>query len=224
MKNRFFRPFIGNKYQEGIRGKKILVVGASFYCDHTECKYFSECTDEERKDSSSFDKLCPEYMKTGKLLHNEPSYCIEDVPRTYKIFASYITKFIENDSYAEAWNHVAFTNYVQFFLPCKGDSFRETRITDLSERDFYAFNETLVELQPDIVIIWGCIFNSRLREQNQYLVDKGELDRTEWYVCHIKLPTIEREIAMINPYHPSSSAWSLNIKVFDKYFSEELAK
>lgn len=31
MEKRFFKPFVGDRYQEGINGKKILVVGASFY-------------------------------------------------------------------------------------------------------------------------------------------------------------------------------------------------
>jgi len=224
MKHRFFMPFVGNKYQKGIMGKKILAVGASFYCNHTECKFFSNCTDEENKNSSPLDKLCPEYEKVGKLLHNEPSYCIEDAPRTYKKFATYISKLIGNDNYEEAWSHIAFTNYVQFFLPSRSNYFRETRISDLSERDFHAFNETLVQLQPNIVIIWGCIFNSRLREQNEFLVDLGELDRTEWYVCHIKITGVDHEIALINPYHPSSSAWFSNIETFDKYISRELSK
>jgi hypothetical protein len=224
MEHNFFKPFIGDKYQEGINGKKILVVGASFYCNHTKCIFFTKCTDDEIKDSSPFDAKCPQYVKEKKLLRNEPSYCIEDAPRTYKIFASYISQLIGCESYEEAWSHFAFTNYVQFFLPCKNESFRETRMTDLSERDFHAFNETLMELQPDIVVIWGCIFNSRLREQNEYLVDKEELDKTEWYVCHIKLPCVDHEIALINPYHPSSSAWFSKIDTFDKYFSIELTK
>ncbi len=30
MKKRFFKPFIGECYQDGIKGKKVLVIGASF--------------------------------------------------------------------------------------------------------------------------------------------------------------------------------------------------
>ncbi len=222
MKHRFFNPFVGENYYKGINGKKILVVGASFYCKHNKCKFFSECTDDESKDSSSFDAKCPEYAVSGKLLSNEPSYCIDDTPRTYRIFATYISKLIGNDNYEEAWSFLAFTNYVQFFLPSSNNKFRETRITDISERDFHAFNETLMELKPDIVVIWGCIFNSQLKEQNEYVVDMGELDKTEWYVCHIKLPGVEHEMTLINPYHPSSSAWFSKIETFDKYFSMEL--
>jgi len=223
-KQRFFEPFVGDKYQEGINGKKILVVGASFYCNHTKCQFFLKCTNTENKDSSQFDDKCPEYVKTGKQLHREPTYCINDAPRTYKTFAAYISTLIGDESYEQAWSYLAFTNYVQFFLPCKGKSFRDTRMTDLSERDFHAFNETLVELQPDIVIIWGCVFNSRLREENEYIVDKSELGQSEWYVCHINVPGCHHDVTLINPYHPSSSAWHSKIDTFDKYLSMELTK
>ncbi|MDL2220984.1 hypothetical protein LJC35_00350 [Parabacteroides sp. OttesenSCG-928-N08] len=221
---RFFKPFVGDKYQQGINGKKIVVVGASFYCDRKKCSFFSRCTDTKLKDSSPFDERCPEYINEGKVLHQEPTYCVSEMPRTYATFISYFSKWFEDDSYENMWNHMAFTNYVQFFLPCGSEGYRETRMSDLSERDFKAFNETLVELQPDIVIVWGCVFNTRVRIDNEYLVDKTELEQTEWYVCHVKVPGVSHEIALINPYHPSSSAWFSKIDVFDKYLSKELEK
>ena len=32
MEDRFFQPFKGSEYDKGISGKKVLVLGASFYC------------------------------------------------------------------------------------------------------------------------------------------------------------------------------------------------
>lgn len=224
MKNRFFNPFIGEKYQEGIKGKRVMVVGASFYCNHSELDCFRECTNVNVKDSSKFDYLCPVYKGDSKNLHDEPSYSIKNPLRTYTNFASYMQKVIGCERYEDVWDYLAFTNYVQFFLPSINGRFRETRISDLSERDFNAFNETLVELEPHIVVIWGCVFNSRIRESNEYLVSRETLDKTEWYVCNIKLPDIVHEITLINPYHPSSSAWFSKLDVFDKYFAMELAK
>ena len=56
----FFSPWVGNKYNQGISGKKILVLGASHYCNHKgDCCYFFDCTNEHLKDSSLFDKKCP---------------------------------------------------------------------------------------------------------------------------------------------------------------------
>lgn len=222
MNNKFFNPYIGENYQKGINGKRILVVGASFYCDQQSCRYFEQCTNVERKDSSEFDAICPAYQASGAYLHDEPSNVISDAPQTYQRFASYLSSKVGKREYSDVWSYVAFTNYVQFFLPAVPGHFRDTRPSDLSERDYEAFNETLRELQPHIVVIWGCVFNSRVREQNKYLTDPSEMERTEWYVCHLQVPGVNHPIALINPYHPSSSAWNSRIDDFDKYFTELL--
>ena len=52
-KSSFFKPYRGEKYETGINGKKILVVGASFYCTDKSCKFFTKCTDVIKKDSSN---------------------------------------------------------------------------------------------------------------------------------------------------------------------------
>lgn len=58
MNNRFFKPFEGKKYKEGINGKKILVLGASFYCNwdgndgRNKCEFFDECTNPMKRDST----------------------------------------------------------------------------------------------------------------------------------------------------------------------------
>lgn len=219
---RFFKPYIGCKYQEGINGKKILVLGASFYCPNTKCKLYNCCTNVEKKDSSSCDATCPIYNPDGKVLHNEPSYCIDDAPKTYQTFASYISKYLDNGNYENVWSHLAFTNYVQFFLPATSKGFRETRWSDLSERDFEAFTETIKEIEPDIVIIWGCVINSRLKEENAYVTDKSLLGETGGYMCHMKIPGMSKEVTLLNPYHPSSSAWHSALSIFEKYLKQAI--
>ena len=57
-RHRFFEPHIGSKYQVGIKGKKILVIGASFYCKTKECQYYNLCTSDKYKDSSKCDNCC----------------------------------------------------------------------------------------------------------------------------------------------------------------------
>lgn len=50
MRKYFFEPFVGENYLEGIRGKKILVVGASFYCNESSrCQFFKDCTDVTKR-------------------------------------------------------------------------------------------------------------------------------------------------------------------------------
>ena len=221
-KNQFFEPFVGKRYAEGINGKRILVLGASFYCDRVKCPFFASCTSVIMKDSSAFDTKCPEYQPAGKKLHLEPSYCVEDAPVTYQRFAAYMGKHLGTDDYNTVWDHLAFTNYVQFFLPATNGSFRETSWSDISERDLAAFTEVVKKLQPDIVIVWGSVINSCLKERNPYLADLKELQETEYYIGHLNIPGAEKPIAVINPYHPSSSAWYSAMEQFDGYLSNLL--
>lgn len=226
MKNNFFIPFKGKNYECGVgtKKKKILVIGASFYCPYIngndDCK---KCTDINLKDSSPYDKECKIYKSKGKVLHNEPTYSIKDEATAYKKFAASISKFVGTDDYEKIWSHLSFTNYVQFILPVEeGKKYRETKKSDLSPRDFNAFLDVVTELKPDIVIVWGCVVNTPIK-YNKYLIDEEELSKTDGYVCHLSIPTIGHKISVINPYHPcSGSYWPNNLKVFQDYLSEQL--
>ena len=215
---RFFKPFVGANYQQGIRGKKILVLGASFYCDVVGCPHFGKCTDTSIKDSSIYNNCCPPYQKYGIPLSENPTYAIEDGNTTYQRFATWMAQYAGTDDYDTIWSQLAFTNYVQFMLPAAPGHFRDTRWSDLSERDFHAFIETLRELQPDIVIILGSVINSRLKEKNEYLVSADTLRETEYYICQLSVPGVEHTVTLINPYHPSSSAWYGDLEKFNHYF------
>jgi hypothetical protein len=79
---RFFVPFVGSEFSIGINGKKVLVLGASFYCLNKNCKFYAECTDYDKKDSSAHNYDCP--SKDGDELRNQPT----DTPnnRVYNTF------------------------------------------------------------------------------------------------------------------------------------------
>ena len=92
----FFVPWIGKNYDNGLKGSKILVVGASHYCNHSNicihpynnkdcsnynclnrcnlgCDYFLDCTSENTK---RYNKDCAwmkkeEYSKSYEILCNE---------------------------------------------------------------------------------------------------------------------------------------------------------
>ncbi len=66
------------------------------------------------------------------------------------------------------WDHVAFTEYVQYFIDQT-----YTEPNHLSDRDFDAFLETLDELHPDVVIVWGKLVADTLRNC-QYTVDADD--------------------------------------------------
>ena len=92
----FFVPWIGKNYDKGLKGSKILVVGASHYCTHSNicihpynnkdcsnynclnrcnlgCDYFLDCTSENTK---RYNDYCAwmkkeEYSKSYEILCNE---------------------------------------------------------------------------------------------------------------------------------------------------------
>jgi len=219
MKNLFFNPFIGRQYNEGICGKKILVLGASFYCSHTPkseapCPFFTECTSPEKKDSSKFDNICPFYKDSGLRLSEEPSNAITENYPAYRNFAAFMQQFGE-DKNEDVWQRMAFTDYVQFFVPTQ-----KTMKKYLSKRDFYAFCETLRELQPNVVVAWGMAILEEIRENNPYVIDFDKLPETEWYVCHIRIQGVDHDITMVCCYHPSSmSYWYNDLDTLSKYMN-----
>lgn len=218
MNKRFFKPYVGSEYHKGINGKKVLVLGASFYCGIKDCKFFAECTNPEQKDSSKFDTCCPVYATTGQRLSEEPSNAIEDGYKTYQTFGAFMQQFVKEDTKEDIWQRMAFTNYLQFFSPTI-----ETKKEYLSSRDLEAFNKTLIELQPDVIVAWGVAIIEEIRDKNPYVIDLERLPDTEWYVFHIRLPQVNHDIAVVNCYHPASMAhWYNNLDTLAKYMRQVL--
>jgi len=201
--SRFFIPRKGEHYETGINGKKVLVVGASFYCNKYDCPYFGDCTSPNKKDSSLYNTTCPEYAKQGAELRKKPRYAIDENYQAYRRFEKLMREVVNSDV-ENIWEYVAFTNYVQFFVPTKN-----TLKAHLSNRDFEAFIETLVELKSDVVISWGMVTIEDVRTNNQYVIDKDKLPDSEWYICHLaNIPGIKHVITLICCFHPSSKDWN----------------
>ena len=234
MGTRFFTPFKGDNYEKGICGKKILVLGASFYCNQdgkggrTRCKFFEECTDPLKKDSSMFNETCPYYAKLEghPKLEDEPTNSIWSYIRAYQNFAKVIIPFIDVKEKPEGWcdydivwDRMAFTDYVQFFLPSK-----DTYPSYFSKRDFNAFMETLRELKPDVVIAWGLPITAEIRdnlENNSIFTDLEKLSESEHYVCHMRVAGVDHEITYVSCYHPSSAAyWYNSLDTLSHYLKE----
>lgn len=208
--NRFFNPFVGSEYSTGINGKKVLVLGASFYCLNEKCSYHDECTDYNKKDSSPHNYDCP--SKDGDELKNQPS----DTPnnKVYSTFINSIQQFVETE--VDAWERVAFTNYIQFFVPTI-----KTYESYMSKRDFDAFIYTIKKLKPDVVIVWGTVVNKALAD-NEFVVDKQELKDTDGYLWHLEgIPDVNHRITVVNCYHPSSYwYWYRDLDCFREYLKQ----
>lgn len=209
---RFFIPYIGDKYEIGINGKKVLVLGASFYCLNKDCDFFADCTDYDKKDSSAYNYDCP--SKDGDELRNQPT----DTPnnRVYSTFIKSLQQFVETE--VDAWERVAFTNYVQFYVPTT-----DTYDYYLSDRDFDAFIETVKELQPDVVVVWGTVINKAIRD-NSYVINKQEAVGTCGYLWHLEgIPEVNHRITIVNCYHPSSRwYWHKESDNLTKYLKQAL--
>lgn len=215
-KSYFFKPHVGEKYKTGINGKKILVVGASFYCTYESCKFFADCTDVIKKDSSKYDTICPDYI--NRKLSELPENTIGDGYRTYKIFADFISQYIGNSENVDVWKYLAFTNYVQFILPPK-----YTKKSYLSVRDFNAFIDVLTELKPNIVISWGVVCLDEIRTNNPYVFDQDKLVKSDHYISHMRIPGVDHDITLVSGYHPGSVRyWYSDLDKLSKYFQQAL--
>lgn len=218
----FFHPFVGEKYKDGtgIGGKKVLVIGDSFYCTIGKCKHYHKCTDTEKKDSSEFNECCPE--RIGNKEENEPVKPLCDEPTVaiteynsyaYQNFKSFLKLFVDGDE--NAWKYVAFTNYIQFFLP----EYR-TNGAFIGEKNNKAFEEVVSFLKPDVVVTWGNAVADNIR--NSYGIGKiiDELKSNQYYLAHLTVE--EHKFTMVYLYHPSSRIWASDIYNSYKYFKKAL--
>lgn len=150
------------------------------------------------------------------VLSNEPSYALENNYRAYQNFGAFMQQFVA-DKNEYIWERMAFTDYLQFFSPTV-----QTKKEYLSVRDFEAFHETLRELQPDIVFLWGLPVTEEVRDKEEhrmYITDWNKLPETEYYVCHMNdIPGVPHEITLICTFHPSSvKYWYGDLEKLTKY-------
>jgi hypothetical protein len=223
-KSMFFNPYIGNLYKkDGLLGKRVLVVGASFYCKEKRCPFYSSCTNPLKKDSSKFDNLCPAYnasllsnsfnrdtiTKTLKNTAYNKITKLSDCPTeelasggiAYKKFGNALSKHLFKGckKWNEIWDYLAFTNYVQFIIPtCT------TKTSYISDRDYNAFISAIDETEADIVIVWGTVINKPIVAHAK---DFSLLKQSKSYMFQIEHK--EKIIIVLNPYHPASG-WFYN--------------
>jgi hypothetical protein len=138
MKDVKFLPWEGENYQKGgFNGKKILVIGESFYCSEEEAvatlttniveDYLAIRKGEYRKNNGGWTNT---YLKFERSLKGK-----ETNPEESRII----------------WNSIAFYNYLQ--VPMSGA--RESGSPIDYKNAEKAFFEVLNKLQPDLIIVWG---------------------------------------------------------------------
>ncbi len=215
LKRYFFIPHEGSKYRSGLyNGKKVLVLGASFYCPITNCTFYNACTYQWR--TKEFDETCP--YNNGKPLSMLPFYELdEEGAKSYRIFYNFMQEYLSErgitiikDFYA-FWDSVAFTNYIQHEIGGR----TTTQASDICEDDLLALDDAIRELEPDIVIIWGCVVNNPIKLKREDAEDKtfsNDYDGSEhsqylfrWYIDN-------RKVTFVNFYHPSSGHFQRKIE------------
>lgn len=149
MKHVKFLPWIGNRYQAGWNGKRIMVLGESHYCP-------------------SYEEALPQITNRvmADLLDENSEH--ESYKNTFTRFANALTgKSLSFDEKKAFWHSVLFYNYVQVPLPV-------ARIAP-SEEDFAmsetAFFEVIDTYQPDYIIVLGKRLYNHLPHQDYQLPD-----------------------------------------------------
>ena len=145
MKDVRFEPWVGKNYKtSGYNGKKILVIGESFYCSEEEAvatlttiiveDYLAIRKGEYRKNNGGWTNTYLKFERSlkGKVTTPEESQTI--------------------------WDSIAFYNYLQ--VPMSGA--RESGSPIDYKNAEKAFFEVLNDLQPDLIIVWGVgkLFNN----------------------------------------------------------------
>lgn len=144
MKDVKFLPFVGDNYNKGLQGKKVLVLGESHYCANA---------------SEAVPSLTQDIIKD---LY-DPNSEFEPYKNTYTKFAkSLVNKDLTVKDKEEIWNKLAFYNFVQ--NPITGPRKPPSNQEFLDSHT--AFFQVLEALQPDCILAWG----SRLYDN---LPDKG---------------------------------------------------
>ena len=204
MKNVKFEPWEGKNYKKGgFFGKKILVIGESFYCS------------EEEAVSTLTDKVINDYLaiRKGEYRENNGRWT-----NTYlKFERSLVGKETTPEDSRTIWDSIAFHNFLQ--VPMSGA--RESGTHEDYMEGQKAFLEVIDEYQPDLIIVWG------VGKLYEYL--PGEKDG---WICGDKLKIDEYDVnngyylrngkksRVIAVYHPSTSKgyqwdwWHRVIKVF----------
>lgn len=239
MNKKFFNPYIGIHYHDGlINEKKVLVLGASHYCTYNtlsntfNCPFWEECTSDKYKDSSKFDTKCPYYQSIGWYdqydyvkLSNSPrieleNYLLDGGYVSYDNFTKCLINLLKLPNEQYIWDRLAFVNYVQYFLP----TITTPSLTQADIGCFEALIAYIEQLKPDIIIVWGTkTTNHFYHKYIRNLVDKLEV-RDDNYFWDFE--NNGHKCLIVNPYHPCDTPpwylWSKNLDGFQSALATAL--
>jgi hypothetical protein len=202
MKNVFYKPWVGKKYQtEGFKGKKIMILGESHYCDEG-CGDCGNSINHPNCTSFTIDVIANflEY-KSGKGVFKG---WMNTFTKFGNIFFNKELDYLETKDF---WDSVIFYNFVQFATP-------EARVAPYKkefEKSSDAFFEILKFHMPNLVIAWGERLWNNLPTNGEDGEDIviGDI-KGKFYTYTLN----ETKIQLFYIYHPSSSSFNYSSHEF----------
>ena len=182
MKKQRFLPWVGLHYNEGIAGRRIMVLGESHYC-------------------ASESDAVPEITSTIIKDLLDPNSEHEGYKNTYTKFERALAgKSLTFSEKREAWNSILFYNYVQ--VPISGARIAPTSLEFSSSET--AFFDVLEEYLPDSIIVWGERLYNNLPRRGRQLPDLELSNGDSFETWGYDLST-GHTVQLLRITHPSSA-------------------
>lgn len=183
-KSYFFRPGLGQFYEDGLEGVRTLVVGVCHICS-LECKYHDKCSSPES--IWEMDRMCPVYKDNPddyyRLSNSNDIEIKSFIDRdaqypTYSAFTYYMLKLTDElpkKKKEELWEYVAFTNFLQVF---HSDNESLPKEKNLYEMAYPSFLRVVSECHPEVVYVWNPLVKDCIKQHSEDFVYIGKTDMT----------------------------------------------
>ncbi len=201
MKNVNFSPWVGKDYfTKGYKGKRVLVLGESHYCNEQleGGKCYPICAKEKMREdcfSQTEDVISDFVFYYSGSRYEQTFLCFE---------RAVLGKELTQKEREDFWQSIVFYNYLQFCQegprkPVKQEYWNNSEL---------AFKEILEEYLPDYIIVWGNRLYDGLPDWNgeHAVLTVSENDSTDIWIYTIKGKRIPA-MRVVHPSTPIGKNW-----------------
>ena len=208
-----FQPFIGEKYEshgKQVLGKRVMVVGASHYCEYFEhavgcnalCAHFGKYHFAYKGGELYFGKRCERFsnvvLERYRKQIGEP-----DERRWFRTFSRFYNAFFGNavphEMRVALMDLMVSTEYVQG-AEVRGPN-GNSREAMGADRTFEEFKESVAELKPEVIIFWGPRAWHEVCKRLDGVDEKAD-------ILYVTLD--KRQLTLVRVPHPASSKFNRN--------------
>ena len=208
-----FRPWVGKNYlSDGYKGKHILVLGESHYCEK-ELEQGGRCCPFCKKENMKDD--C--FSQTADVIDSFVyDYSGESYHQTFLCFErAVLGKELTQKEREDFWQGVIFYNYIQY----SQSGPRTAPQPEHWEKSEFAFKELLQEYLPDYIIVWGVRLYEGLPgwDGEHSLLQISENDYADVWIYNVN----GKRIPALKVYHPScpkGKSWSYWHDVYEEFW------